>query len=219
MNPNSDLKQYYADRAQEYERVYDIPERQADLHTLRTHLRQALAGCDVLEVACGTGYWTQPLSETARSIVATDVNREVLDLAQRKSYPRDNVSFQVADALTLDGVSGEFTAGFAAFWWSHMKLSELPGFLRVFHAKLGPGRLVVFTDNTLKGTRHPFTSRDAEGNMYQTRRLEDGREYEVLKNLPTEADLRTSLAGIANDINYTKLTYYWCLSYRVTYRS
>jgi SAM-dependent methyltransferase len=214
MHPNGDLKQYYADRAQEYERVYAIPERQDDLHILRALLQTLVAGHDVLEVACGTGYWTQPLAETARSIVATDVNSEVLDLARKKTYPAGKVRFQLADAFTLEGVSGPFTAGFAAFWWSHIKRSELSDFLKGFHAKLGPGRLVVFADNSLKGTRHPFTRRDAEGNTYQTRRLEDGREYEVLKNIPTEAELRDYLEGIAADIVYESLTYYWCLTYR-----
>lgn len=214
MPSEPNLKRYYADRANEYERVYAIPERQDDLRALRHLFQQTLSGQNVLEVACGTGYWTQPVSETARSILATDVNQEVMELAQRKTYPKSNVRFQLADALTLDGVSGQFTAGFAAFWWSHIKLSELPHFLRAFHAKLGPGRLVLFADNTLKGTRHPFTRQDDEGNTYQTRRLEDGRQYEVLKNLPTEADLRAYIDGIATDINFTNLTYYWCLSYR-----
>ncbi|HKP52680.1 MAG TPA: class I SAM-dependent methyltransferase [Chloroflexia bacterium] len=214
MNPNSDLKQYYADRAQEYERVYALPERQDDLRALRGLLQELLAGHDVLEVACGTGYWTQPVSETARSILATDVNSEVLDLARKKLYPAGKVRFQLADAFTLEGVSGDFTAGFAAFWWSHIKRSELRGFLKEFHAKLGPGRLVVFADNSLRGTRHPFTRHDAEGNTFQTRRLEDGREYEVLKNIPTEAELRDCLDGIAADIAFISLTYYWCLTYQ-----
>jgi len=214
MGLSSNLKQYYADRAQEYERVYAIPERQGDLRTLRALLQELVAGHDVLEVACGTGYWTQPLAETARSIVATDVNSEVLDLAQKKAYSAGKVHFQLADAFALEGVSGQFTAGFAAFWWSHIERGELSGFLKGFHAKLGPGRLVVFADNSLKGTRHPFTRRDVAGNTYQTRRLEDGREYEVLKNIPTEAELRGYLDGIATDIVYETLTYYWCLSYR-----
>ncbi len=212
----NNLQQYYAHRAREYELVYAIPERQDNLLTLRLTLQDLLAGHSILEVACGTGYWTQPVSETARSILATDVNLEVMELAQQKTYPEGKVRFQLADAFTLEGVSGDFTAGLAAFWWSHVKLGELPRFLAAFHAKLGPGKLAVFTDNTREGTRHPFTRRDAEGNTYQTRRLEDGSEYEVLKNLPTEAELRDQLAGIGIDVEYIKLQYYWLLAYRTT---
>lgn len=36
-----------------------------------------LAGRRVLEVACGTGYWTKTLSETAERIVAKDIGEDV----------------------------------------------------------------------------------------------------------------------------------------------
>ncbi len=214
MPDTPNLKQYYADRAREYEQVYALPERQDDIRTLKTLLPQIFAGQDLLEIACGTGYWTQPLSLTAHSILATDITIEVIEIAKEKSYYGGNVRFQLADALTLTGVSGNFTAGFAGFWWSHILLGELAGFLSAFHATLGPGTLVTFIDNTRAGTRHPFTHTDPNGNTYQARRLADGREYSVLKNLPTEAELRTHLLGIATDIEYRSLTYYWCLTYR-----
>jgi len=211
---NDALKSYYAQRAQEYEEVYAIPERQDDLRSLRTLLQLLLNGQDVLEVACGTGYWTEPLAHITHSIVATDVNEEVLAIAREKAYLRENVRFQQADAFNLGSIEVEFSAGFAGFWWSHIRLGELGRFLVGFHAKLGPGKLVVFCDNTRRGTRHPFTRTDEEGNTYQTRRLNDGSVHEVLKNIPTEAALTTRLEGMATDIAYIQLTYYWCLSYR-----
>lgn len=211
---NQDLQAYYAQRAQEYEEVYAIPERQNDLRSLRALLQLLLAEQDVLEVACGTGFWTQPVSLVAHSIVATDVSDEVLAIARTKEYSRNNVRFARVDAFHLGTVEGNFSAGFAGFWWSHIRLGELRRFLEGFHAKLGPGRLVVSTDNTRRGTRHPFTRTDEGGNTYQTRRLNDGSVHEVLKNIPTEDELKIYLSGIATDITYTQLTYYWCLSYR-----
>src|SRR5687767_7217832 len=103
-----DLKEYYARRAAVYEKIYEIPERQDDLAALRRMLKELLAGHDVLEVACGTGYWTLPISSTARSILATDVNEEVLELARAKPYPEGRVRFLLADAYTLSGVEGYF---------------------------------------------------------------------------------------------------------------
>lgn len=59
------LHTYCARRAAEYERVYDKPERQADLAAMRRWLPPHFAGRRVLEVACGTGWWQSAGSTTA----------------------------------------------------------------------------------------------------------------------------------------------------------
>jgi len=115
MTLDANLQHYYARRASEYEKIFAKPERQQDLASLRTLLRKQFAGHDVLEVACGTGYWTQVIGESARSILATDINEEVLEIARHKIYTNRNVEFKIADAFTLDMVSGTFTASFAGF--------------------------------------------------------------------------------------------------------
>ncbi|HTD65456.1 MAG TPA: methyltransferase domain-containing protein [Candidatus Limnocylindria bacterium] len=79
------LAEYYAQRAPEYDRIYQKPERQVDLATLREFVAQTFAERSVLEVACGTGYWTQCIAATARSVVATDINDEVLAIAHAKN--------------------------------------------------------------------------------------------------------------------------------------
>src|SRR5688572_19001903 len=55
----SELHTYYSKRAGEYERIYEKPERQSDLAKLKDVVRSFFASHVVLEVACGTGYWTQ----------------------------------------------------------------------------------------------------------------------------------------------------------------
>ena len=71
------LERYYDRRAAEYEKVYDKPERQHELEWLRTRIPQLLADRTVLEVACGTGYWTPLIAARAESVVALeDVFRE-----------------------------------------------------------------------------------------------------------------------------------------------
>src|SRR5580700_3639706 len=100
MPNDASLIDYYAKRAKEYERIYQKPERQADLARLRKLCAEQLAGQTVLEIACGTGYWTQPVSQTAKSIVATDINDEVLRIARAKKYQCE-ISFQQADAFNL----------------------------------------------------------------------------------------------------------------------
>jgi 2-polyprenyl-3-methyl-5-hydroxy-6-metoxy-1,4-benzoquinol methylase len=82
--PHSDLP-YYAARAHEYERVYSKPERQAELQALKSTIPTFFAAKSVLEVACGTGYWTQYIARTAGTICATDLSEETLAVAKAKA--------------------------------------------------------------------------------------------------------------------------------------
>lgn len=215
---NTDLIRYYAQRAAEYEKVYTKPERAKDRQKLNNELRRVFAGHDVLEVACGTGYWTLPVSEVARSVVGTDVNEEVLLIAQSKPYPDGRVRFVKSDAYSLDDVSGDFTAALASYWFSHIPKNRRLEFIRTLHSKLKPGAIVVFVDNIyVEGSNNPMSDYvDGEGNTYSRRRLQDGSEWDVLKNFPTEDELRKLLDGSAEDIEYYKSSYYWWLSYRVS---
>ncbi len=214
MKPASNLPHYYARRAGEYEKIFAKPERQADLAGLRTLLPGLFAGRDVLEVACGTGYWTPLISGSARSILATDINEEILEIARHKSYPKHNVEFKIADAYTLANVTGRFSAGFAGFWWSHIPKQRLFHFLDCFHSKLCPGGLVVFLDNNyVEGSSTAIARRDIDGNTFQKRKLENGAEFEVLKNFPAETELRASVTASADGLEVTQFKYYWCLRY------
>jgi len=210
------LLAYYAQRAHECEQVYEKPERQPDLHQLRIWLRDALAGHRILEIACGTGYWTEAVAPVAAAITATDASPEVLEMARRKAYPGGRVQFAVADAYALDRVDGAFTAGLATFWWSHVPRERQDGFLRGLHRRLGLGAVVIFTDNRyVEGSSTTISRRDAAGNTYQQRRLMDGTTHEVLKNFASGPELEALLAPYADELSIAELTYYWTVRYRV----
>lgn len=180
------LIDYYAKRANEYERLYQKPERQADLAALQPLCAEAVAGENVLEIACGTGYWTQVAARTANSLVATDVNLEVLQVARAKKYACD-VQFQTVDAFHLDSLASQsFTAGLAMHWWSHLRQSEIPVFLAGFHRRFSSGARLIFMDNRfVAGSSTPISRSDEEGNTYQWRPLQAGTRHEVVKNFPS----------------------------------
>ncbi len=208
------MRVYYTQRAREYDSVYNKPERQGDLRRLGKALPELLAGHDVLEVACGTGFWTQRVAKSARSILGVDIGREVLGIAAAKPYPRGKVRFARADAYRLEGIDGAFSAALAAFWWSHVPLSRLDEFVGSLHRCLGEGRRVVLVDNRyVAGSSTPIARVDRSGNSYQRRRLEDGTEFEILKNFPTPEDIRCSLAGLARCVRIVELDYYWYAVY------
>jgi demethylmenaquinone methyltransferase/2-methoxy-6-polyprenyl-1,4-benzoquinol methylase len=210
------LSAYYAARAGEYERVYDKPERQADLARLRDLIPGYFVDRRVLEIACGTGYWTQFIAPVARKITAIDINPETLAIARSKQLPENRVSFDVGDVQCLSPRYEAFTGAFAGFWWSHLRRGSRGAFLESLHRALGPGAIVVALDNLyVEGSSTPVSHTDADGNSYQCRELADGTKHTVLKNFPTEAELVADIEGYATAIEYTALEYYWALKYEL----
>ncbi|QGZ41856.1 methyltransferase family protein [Pseudoduganella flava] len=209
------LAQYYALNAGAIESVYDKPERQADLAALRTKLPELLRGHKVLEIACGTGYWTRLIAATAASVHATDVNDEAVALA-RAHATAGNVTFAKADAFDLPACAGEYTAVFAGFWWSHVKREEQERFLAQLRAKLGKDVLLVLLDNCyVDGSSTAIARTDAEGNTYQIRTLASGERFEIVKNFPADSYLRKKLATAVREIRIERLPYYWLLTCRL----
>ena len=208
------LRAYYARRAAYYERVYHKPERQADLRAMEAAFGTCLAGRDVLEVACGTGWWTQNGAHRARSWLATDVNDETLAVARTKPMP-PQVGFCVVDAYTLEGLEGQgFDAAFAGCWWSHVPLRRLRGWLALLHTRLVPGARIVMLDNRyVEGNSTPVSRRDSDGNTYQIRTLDDGSVQEVLKTFPSAEQAFALLGPRARAPRWTDHAHYWVLDY------
>lgn len=217
MNFSSDILEYYRARAREYEQVYEKPERQHDLARLHTLIPRELAGRQVLEIACGTGYWTRYIATRANSITACDLAPEVLAVARSRSPREASVTFLMADAFKLVAVPGEFDAAFAGFWWSHMLRRDVGRFLAGLHCRLARGSRVMLVDNRyVEGSNWPITRTDEDGNTYQRRKLNDGAEYEVLKNFPRSAEISDAIetAG-GGEIVVCELEYYWYATYEV----
>ncbi len=208
---------YDARRAAYYERVYAKPERQADLRAMEAALPALFAGRRVLEIACGTGWWTPHGARDAADWLATDLNPETMAVAKAKALPAC-VRFATVDAYTMAELDGQtFGAAFAGCWWSHVPLQRLPAWLETLHARLQPGARVVMLDNSFVQTSStPLTRRDAHGNTYQRRTLDDGSVHEVLKNFPTPEEAFAVLGPRAVNPRWTAHEHYWVLSYSLT---
>jgi SAM-dependent methyltransferase len=210
------LETYYSKRAREYEQIYEKPERQHELAWLRARVPELLRGRTVLEVACGTGYWTQYIAPAAHRVYACDINEAVLEIAREKRIPAGKASFFRADAVALEGVPQGCNAAFAGFWWSHVKKSGIAQFVANLAAKLEPGAVVGILDNSFApGSSTPISRTDAEGNTYQVRSLANGEPYEVLKNFPTPAELTEAVRPVAREAHLEALTYYWLLVFQL----
>lgn len=208
------MQSYYAARAGEYDRIYAKPERQGDLRQIERWVASNLDREDVLEVACGTGYWTQFLALSASSVLAIDSSPETLRIATAR-VERSRVEFAVGDAYALPGRPDRFTAAFAGFWFSHVPLERRAEFLLGLNAAIRPGARVVLLDNLfVAGSSTPLAQRDAAGNSYQARTLDDGSNHLVMKNFPSEAELHSLVAGgIGSGPRYTAWRYFWAFEY------
>jgi len=81
-------KEYYAQRAAEYDQVYAKPERQQDIEAVGRLVAHTLARRAVIDIAAGTGFWTERFAGAARSTTVCDVNDETLQVARLRRSGR-----------------------------------------------------------------------------------------------------------------------------------
>lgn len=213
------MQRYYAARAPEYDLVYQKPERQADIAVLQAALPRRLKGLRLLEVACGTGFWTQFIAPVARHVLALDASPETMAIA-RQRVPPGQVTFREGDAYALPQDWRGLDAAFAGFWFSHVPIARRAEFLQGLHRCLAPGARVVLIDNRfVDGSNHAVSETDADGNTYQSRKLADGSTHRVLKNFPSRDELEGLVAGQARPLpnapEVDALRYYWCFEYQL----
>ncbi|MGB6449144.1 MAG: class I SAM-dependent methyltransferase [Steroidobacteraceae bacterium] len=209
----NELQAYYAARANEYDQVYAKPECQTDLRAMERWLPPLLAGRTVLEIACGTGYWTQFIEPIAKCVVAIDVAAETLRIA-RERVPDERVRFLIGDAYSIPPDLGSFNAAFAGFWFSHIPTSRQREFFLHLNERLEPGSRVVLLDNLyVEGSSTPLSGQDFDRNTYQLRPLADGSVHRVLKNFPTEQELRSLVTDGGDEPQFTTWQHYWGFNY------
>ncbi len=210
-----EMQAYYAARAPYYDAVYLKPERKDDIAYLAAYLPKQLTALSVIEVACGTGYWTQHIAGAAKSMVATDGTAEPLEFAKLRPNT-ENTLFRQADAYALPADLGRFEAAFAGLWFSHVPISSRAAFFKSLHARLSPGARVIMIDNSeVQCQDFPIVERDAEGNSYQLRELRDGSKHRVLKNFPAEAELVREVESFSSRHAYQQLDNFWLFEYEL----
>jgi len=194
---------YYRARAPEYDEWflrrgrYDRgPEANAQWFEEAAMVRAALdrfrpAG-DVLELACGTGLWTEQLLAAARSITAVDAAPEVLEINRQRLHSK-KVRYVQADLFTWRPEE-RFDAVFFSFWLSHVPSQRFEAFWRTAADTLKPGGRMFFVDSKFDPTsaaRDHIPVDPMQGEAF--RRLNDGREFRVVKIFYARDELQERL--------------------------
>jgi 2-polyprenyl-3-methyl-5-hydroxy-6-metoxy-1,4-benzoquinol methylase len=159
---------------------------------------------DVLELAPGTGIWTERLARVATSITAVDASPEMIAM-NRARVASKRVSYVQADLFSWRP-ERLYDAVFFGFWISHVPLERLDSFLASVAAMVHPGGKIFFVD----GQRQPDSTAidhqlPAPGSQTMIRTLNDGRAFEIVKNFYDPADLaaRCVRAGFEADVRET----------------
>lgn len=209
------LRDYYEARAPSYDHAY-VGASPPWVHEMVADLRAALGGRHVLEIACGTGVWTDRLAPATASITAIDSSPAMRRIAADRLAGHPGVRVCDGDAYRLEQIEGDFDGGLAMQWLSHVPAQRRADFLDAWHRRLGAGAVVFLGDNQLTGDwGEELIRRPDEADTYEPRVVSDGRRYVIVKNYFTEDELRALVAPAAEDLRITMGTYWWWLSYRV----
>jgi demethylmenaquinone methyltransferase/2-methoxy-6-polyprenyl-1,4-benzoquinol methylase len=185
---------YYRRRAGEYDvTAYgDVAAACARIARLVAQMRPAGR---VLEIACGTGLWTEALARTADTVTAIDAAPEAVEIA-RDRVRSANVSFEVADVFAWDPGT-RFDVIFFSAWLSHVPTSRFEQFWQSLRGLLaGNGRVLFIDEHVDERGKEAYVP--GRGDIVE-RRLRDGSTYRVVKNFVDPDRLEARLRGLGWD--------------------
>jgi demethylmenaquinone methyltransferase/2-methoxy-6-polyprenyl-1,4-benzoquinol methylase len=205
---------YYRERAPEYDEWY-YRRGQFDhgpVHTRVWHeeYAQVRDRLDVLhpsgrllELACGTGLWTEQLARYNGTLTAIDASPEVLAL-NRARVRSSNVRYQLRDIFRWEP-DQTYDFIFFGFWISHVPPSRFAAFWDRLRTALAPGGTVFFVDNRHNAGPSAPSHWANTRRVTQRRVLNDGRTFEIVKVFydPGGLTAQLELLGWRSDLRVT----------------
>jgi ubiquinone/menaquinone biosynthesis C-methylase UbiE len=197
---------YYRERAGEYEDWWFRRERYdhgpetnarwfADAAEVEAALERFDPAGEILELACGTGLWTQRLASHAAGVTAIDGSPEMLQLCRARVNDL-RVRYIQADLFAWEPDS-TYDVCFFGFWLSHVPEERFEAFWEKVRRAVGSKGRVFFIDSLrseqASAIDHKLPDRDDETML---RRLADGREYRIIKRFHELEPLQQRLADL-----------------------
>ena len=166
----------------------------------------------ILEMAAGTGWWTERLAATADYVTAVDASPETAEIAKarlRDAGLADRVSFVAADLFAWRP-DQRYDAVFFSFWITHVPDDRLDSFLQSVSAALKPGGRLFWIDSRREqtGTAPDQPLPEAE-NEIMTRRLNDGRTFQIVKRFRSASAYEEAFAKHGIDLQVHETATYF----------
>jgi hypothetical protein len=200
-DPDVEMLAYYEARAPEYDDWYLRHGRYArgPIHDAAWNAELDAAGRwldalpihgQIVELAAGTGWWS-PLLAGKGELSLYDGTGAPLDRARERLVAHGlRAHLHVRDAWAEP--DRQVDALFTGFWLSHVPRDRLTAFLTLARRWLRPGGSFAFIDSRFdpqsSAVDHPAPSADAS-----IRRLDDGREFTIVKVYYEPAELADAL--------------------------
>jgi len=167
----------------------------AEIEILRRALKEFKPEGEILELACGTGIWTKELLAYSERITAVDSSPEVLEI-NRKRTDCDSIRYMQADIFRWKP-EREFDLVFFTFWLSHVPPELFESFWQLAAIALKPGGRVFFIDSAYETSSTAIDHQlEGEEQTVVRRKLNDGREFSVVKVFYKPAELEKKLAKL-----------------------
>jgi ubiquinone/menaquinone biosynthesis C-methylase UbiE len=175
------------------------------IHIVRSLHALSPAG-EVLELACGTGIWTQELLKTSQSITALDGSPEMIEINQAKTCTAA-IDYHCVDLFQWEPEK-QYDLVFFAFWLSHIPPAHLSNFLGKVARATKPGGRVIVIDEP-KSQRN-ISGPNLEG-QYQQRKLKDGRTFRIVKVYydPWQIELELQKHGFKTDSSMIGTSFFY----------
>ena len=204
--------EYYKKRAPEYEQIYyrDIPDRRKEIDNEAAALEKLAVNHQVLDIACGTGYWTEVIARSAQSVVACDISKEMIAEAKKKKYVKP-VSFLQSDLYNIPLKSQSFDLVTLGFWFSHHPREEYDKLFELIKSMLTYDGIIWMIDNNppAEGSKLESTGTDEHNNNFKKRYLDNGEEYIIIKNYFSKDELTDIFSVQFNILRLRFNKYYW----------
>lgn len=176
----------------------------------------------VLELACGTGLFTRLIAPRVARLTAIDASTEVIEI-NRARVGAGNVDYVQADLfawrpkqpLGFGGIRkgnslARYDAIFFSFWLSHVPEQRFAEFWTLVAAALAPGGAVYLIDSAFDPTStakdHVLPGRERG---VVTRKLNDGREFRIVKVFYEPAALAAKLDALGWDAKLAQTPHYF----------
>lgn len=196
---------YYRARASEYDEWwcrrgrYDRgPAPNAQWFGDVAELDRALDGFNprgkVLELAGGTGIWSEKLLRYADQLTVVDASAEVLAINKAK-LRSERVRYVEANLFEW-APTDQYDVVFFAFWLSHVPESKFEQFCSLVRRALAKRGRVFFIDSRREPTSTASDHNPADKDGISLRRLNDGRTFEIYKIFYDGPALERRLSGL-----------------------